>query len=177
MSARNLFLIKLYKEEDVTYIYNQLYEYMENNKFGIKFEPKNYYDEILNLLDCNKNYFIVTDDKENIECDEIFEDNDAFKYASAFSKREFQTKESEFLFNKLSFLDEIINIIFRNMNVESLEVYVSEQYSISLKDYSEVVDVINHKFVDALLESYNPTKKHNYYGMKTKKFIIKKINV
>ena len=85
MSARNLFLIKLYKEEDVTYIYNQLYEYMENNKFGIKFEPKNYYDEILNLLDCNKNYFIVTDDKENIECDEIFEDNDAFKYASTFS--------------------------------------------------------------------------------------------
>jgi len=43
-----------------------------------------------------------------------------------------------------------------------------------LEDYSEVIDVINHKFVDALLESYNPTKKHNYYGMKTKKFIVKK---
>ena len=44
---------------------------------------------------------------------------------------------------------------------------------------TEVVDgardfrLMNRKFVDALLESYNPTKKHNYYGMKTKKFIIK----
>lgn len=64
MSARNLFLIKLYKDEEGRYIYNQLYEYMKNNKFGIKFEPKNYYDEILKLLNCNRNYFIVTDDKK-----------------------------------------------------------------------------------------------------------------
>lgn len=174
MSARNLFLIKLYKEEDVRYIYNQLYEYMKNNKFGIRFEPKNYYDEILKLLNCNKNYFIVTDDKENIECEEIFNDNDAFEYASAFSKKEFQTKEKEYLVNKLNFLDEIIKIIFQNDNVKLVEVYLSDQYSILLEDYSEVVDVINHKFIDALLESYNPTKKHNYYGIKTKKFIIKK---
>lgn len=174
MSARNLFLIKLYKDEDVRYIYNQLYEYMQNNKFGVKFEPKNYYDEILKLLNCDKNYFIVTDDKENIECEEIFNDNDAFEYASAFSKKEFQTKEKEYLVNKLNFLDEIIKIIFQNDNVKLVEVYLSDQYSILLEDYSEVVDVINHKFIDALLESYNPTKKHNYYGMKTKKFIIKK---
>lgn len=174
MSARNLFLIKLYKEEDVRYIYNQLYEYMKNNKFGIKFEPKNYQDEILKLLNCNRNYFIVTDDKENIECEEIFNDNDAFEYALAFPKKEFQTKEKEYLYKKLSFLDEIIKILFLNNNVESVEVYLSEQYSILLEDYSEVIDVINHKFVDALLESYNPTKKHNYYGMKTKKLIIKK---
>ena len=174
MSARNLFLIKLYKEEDVRYIYNQLYEYMKNNKYGIKFEPKNYYDEILKLLNCDKNYFIVTDDKENIECEEIFNDIDAFEYASAFSKKEFQTKEKEYLVNKLNFLDEIIKIIFQNDNVKLVEVYLSDQYSILLEDYSEVVDVINHKFIDALLESYNPTKKHNYYGMKTKKFIIKK---
>ena len=174
MSARNLFLIKLYKEEDVRYIYNQLYEYMKNNKYGIKFEPKNYYDEILILLNCDKNYFIVTDDKENIECEEIFNDNDAFEYASAFSKKEFQTKEKEYLVNKLNFLDEIIKIIFQNDNVKLVEVYLSDQYSILLEDYSEVVDVINHKFIDALLESYNPTKKHNYYGIKTKKFIIKK---
>ena len=38
----------------------------------------------------------------------------------------------------------------------------------------EVIKEDYDKFVDALLESYNPTKKHNYYGMKTKKFIIKK---
>ena len=173
MSARNLFLIKLFKEEDVRYIYNQLYEYMKNNKFGIKFEPKNYYDEILKLLNCDKNYFIVTDDKENIECEEIFNDTDAFEYASAFSEKEFQTKEKEYLVNKLNFLDEIIKTIFQNDNVKLVEVYLSDQYSILLEDFSEVIDVINCKFVDALLESYNPTKKHNYYGMKTKKFIIK----
>ena len=78
------------------------------------------------------------------------------------------------LVNKLNFLDEIIKIIFQNDNVKLVEVYLSDQYSILLEDYSEVVDVINHKFIDALLESYNPTKKHNYYGIKTKKFIIKK---
>ncbi len=44
-----------------------------------------------------------------------------------------------------------------------------------MDDYSEVIDVINHKFVDALLESYNPTKKHNYYGIK--KILLQKINV
>ncbi len=174
MSTRNLFLIKLHKEEDIRYIYNQLNEYMKNSKFGIKFEPKNYQNEILKLLDCNKNYFIVTDDKKNIECEEIFDDIDAFKYASAFSKKEFQTKEKEYLYSKLNFLDEIIKIIFKNDNVKTVEVYLSDQYSILLEDYSEVIDVINHKFVDALLESYNPTKKRNYYGMKTKKFIIKK---
>ncbi len=126
MSARNLFLIKLYKEEDVRYIYNQLHEYIKNNRFGIKFEPKNYYDEILKLLDCNRNYFILTYDKENIECEEIFNDNDAFKYVSAFPKKEFQAKEKEYLYNKLSFLDEIIKILFLNNNVESVEVYLSD---------------------------------------------------
>lgn len=174
MSARNLFLIKLIIDEDINYIYEQLENYMKSKMFCIKFEPKGYYDDLLDLLGCNKNYFIVTDEKENIECDEIFEDNDAFEYASAFPKKEFQAKEKEYLYKKLSFLDEIIKIIFLNNNVELVEVYLSDQYSFSLEDYSEVVDVINHKFVDALLESYNPTKKHNYYGMKTKKFIIKK---
>ena len=33
MSARNLFLIKLFKEEDVRYIYNQLYEYLADDTY------------------------------------------------------------------------------------------------------------------------------------------------
>ncbi len=174
MSARNLFLIKLKKDEDANYIYNELNDYMKNQRFGIKFEPKNYHDEILNLLDCDKNYFIVTDDKYNMECDEMFDTGDAFEYATLFSKNEFKNKIKDYLYNKLRFLDEIIKIIFQNEAVESVEVYISDQYSFLLEDYSAVVDVLNHNFVSALLERYNPTKKENYYGLRTTKFIIKK---
>lgn len=84
-----------------------------------------------------------------------------------------QKNEKEYLVNKLNFLDEIIKIIFQNDNVKLVEVYLSDQYSILLEDYYEVVDVINHKFIDALLESYNSTKKHNYYGIKIKRIYFR----
>lgn len=41
MSSRSL-LIKLYIDEDSRCIYHQLYEYMQNNKYVIKFEPRSY---------------------------------------------------------------------------------------------------------------------------------------
>ena len=61
-----------------------------------------------------------------------------------------------------------------NDNVETVEVYLSDQYSILLEDYLEEVNVIKYKFVDSLIERYNPTKKHNYYGIKTKNLLYLK---
>ena len=97
MSFRNLFIIKMKNNENVDDIYFMLDKYMKYEKYGIKFEPMNYYDEILNLLHCNKNFFILTNDKIHIECEEIFDIEDAFKYALSFSKTEFEKKEKEYL--------------------------------------------------------------------------------
>ena len=173
MSVRNIFLIKLKKDININLVYNELDEFMMNNKFGIQFEPKNYQNEILELLECNSNYFTLTNDKNSIECEDIFETYDSFEYAISFPKCEFKKREFEFLFNKLNFIDEIVKIILKQENVESIEVYVSDQYSISLNDYSKVIMVSDQKFVKALIESYNPTKKDNFFGIKTVKFIIK----
>ena len=175
MSFRNLFIIKMKNNENVDDIYFMLDKYMKYEKYGIKFEPMNYYDEILNLLHCNKNFFILTNDKIRIECEEIFDIEDAFKYALSFPKKEFEKKEKKYLYRKLCFINEIIKIIFYNDKVDLVEVYISPQFSQLLEDFSLVVNVKNYDFVDALLESYNPTRKCNYFGMKTSKFIINNV--
>ena len=174
MSFRNLFLIKLKKDVNISIIYKHLSEYMLNSNFGICFEPQKYYDEILELLECDKNYFTLTEDKNHIECEAIFDCTDAYIYASSFLKREFKGREREYLYNKLSFIDELLNIIFGHECVEAVEVYISDQYSILLEDFSRVIKVENQRFTDALLVSYEPTKEDKYYGVKTTKFIIKR---
>ena len=174
MSFRNLFLIKLKKDVNISIIYKDLCEYMLNSNFGICFEPQKYYDEILELLECDKNYFTLTEDKNHIECEAIFGCTDAFNYASCFLKREFKKRDIEYLYNKLSFIDELLNIIFGHECVETVEVYISDQYSILLEDFSRVIKVEDHRFTDALIASYEPTKADKYYGVKTTKFIIKR---
>lgn len=174
MSTRNIFLIKLKEDTNINNLYNALNEFMLKNKFGIIFEPKNYQDEFLLKLNCKKNYFSLTENKNCVECEEIFENYDAFKYAITFPKKEFEERQKEFLYNKLGFIDELIKIIFKNNNVELVEVYISTQYSFLLEDYSNSITVNDKKFVDALIKSYNPTKKENCYGLKTTKFIINK---
>ena len=92
MSVRNIFLIKLKKDININLVYSELDEFMMNNKFGIQFEPKNYQNEILELLECNSNYFTLTNDKNSIECEDIFETYDSFEYAISFPKCEFKKR-------------------------------------------------------------------------------------
>lgn len=174
MSFRNLFIIKTKSESNIDNIYKELNEFMRKYIFGIKFEPENYYDVILNLLGCNKNYFTITNDSNSMECEDVFDSFDAHIYATNFPKRDYRKKQEEFLKNQLSFIDDLIKIIFKYDQVEYIDVYISDQYSCTLEDYSRVIEVNDYRFTDLLIESYNSIKKENFYGLKTRKYIVRR---
>lgn len=176
MSARNIFVLKSIDSVNAKRVYDALSAYMQPNKFSIVFEPKGYWDEILNCLDCECNYFTLTEDKEHIECDDIFSTTDSFAFARQFPRKHFNDKEHEFLQNKLACFTDIIKIIFENFNVEVVEVYISDQYSTDLDAFKYCIQVTDEKLTEALIDTYGPTKKEKYFGIKTVKFIMERSN-
>ena len=175
MSGRNLFVIKSEQEINNRCIYDDLYRYMETKKFGIVFEPQEYCDELLNSIDCKRNYFAITDNHSCLECGDLFSTIDSFEFAIKFSKKQFASKEYEYLYQKLAFLNEVIKIVFHDPNVEKIEIYISDQYSTSIEDYTVSCDVTNGDFTKALIKSFEPIESHAYYGMKTMKFLVKNL--
>lgn len=170
MSARNILIIESNKTTDD--IYKKLYNLIKMKECGIIFEPKDYWEPILFQLNCNNNYFTITEDKTTIECGGIFETVTSFEYAITFSKKEFKKREKEFLHRKLSFFDDIIDIIFSDKEVQKVEMYLCTEYSITLDDFDQVIEVNNGRLCDAIIGSYECTKKEKYYGCKTRKFVI-----
>jgi hypothetical protein len=147
---------------------------MKAKDFSIVLEPVGYWDEILNCLDCECNYFTVTENKHVIECEDIFSIKDSFEYARRFPRKYFHDKEHEFLHHKLSFFNDIVQILFEDPNIESLEIYISDQYSTNLDAFDRCIQVVDRKLTEALIGTYQPTKKDKYFGMKTVKFIVER---
>lgn len=174
MSARNLFVLKSNNPIDTKRIYDAVDAYMQPKIYSVVFEPKGYWDEILNCLGCKCNYFTLTEGKEYIECEDIFSIEDAFVYARNFSRQQFRDKEQEFLRQKLLFFNDIVNIIFQDRNVETVEVYISDQYSTDLDAFKCCIQVADEKLTEALIDTYKPIKKEKYFGMKTVKLIIER---
>ena len=119
MSARNLFLIKLYKEEDVTYIYNQLYEYMEKLVEGHVFSSNKY--DVYYVLDKaireDKRDLIVLSSIKPDDDDDVFGAyslclikvvNDIFMHKSIkrFSNREDATRFFKIIIGELVATDD-----------------------------------------------------------------------
>ena len=174
MSARNLFVLKFNKPGDIKRIYSDLNSYMESKEFSVVFEPKGYWDEMLTCLDCESNYFTVTESKRHIECEDIFSTADSFEFARRFPRRDFRNKEHEFLQHKLSFFNDIIQIVFKDVNIQVVELYISDQYSTDCDVFHYCVPVADGNLTEALIATYKSTKKNKYFGMKTAKFIIER---
>jgi hypothetical protein len=172
MSCRNLFVINAKNTKNSHTTYRKLNQYIIDHDFSILFEPKGYWDEILSVFNCNDYYFAVTEDKGIMECDEIFSIVDSFDYAVQFPKKQFKEKEYEFLVAKLSFLNRIVEIVFSDENVESVEFYLSDQYSIDVSDFDYLINVTDKNLTEALIKTYQPSKKANYFGIKTAVFSI-----
>ena len=173
MSCRNVFIIRANSNNNANRIYDKLHEYVKNKNISIMIEPKGYWDEILSLFDCSNYYFSVTEGKGIVECDEIFSTEESYFYACQFPKNQFEKKEYEFLKAKLSFFDSITEIVFSDENVENIEFYISGQYSIYAGDF-EHLNVTDKKLSEALIYSYNPSKKDQYFGIKSVKFLIER---
>ena len=174
MSERNLFILKSNNSIDVKRIYDAVDMYMQPKSFSVVFEPRGYWDEILNCLGCNCNYFTLTESKEHIECENIFSTVDSFAFACKFPRKHFRDKEYEYLQDKLSCFNDIVEIIFEDPNVVAIEVYISDQYSTDLDAFKRCIQVTDGKLTEALIETYEPTKKEKYFGMKTVKFIVER---
>ena len=89
-------------------------------------------------------------------------------------KKNLKWKEAEYLYNKLFFLDDVVELLFEKTDATYIKFYVSDQDSCCLIDYSDVYELDNYDLADAIIKSYEPTKKENYYGQKAALFILKR---
>lgn len=81
--------------------------------------------------------------------------------------------EYNYLMHQFSFLNKFVDAIFQKLNnTISIEFYFSNQYSTTLNSYKPIV-VQKRDLTEAFVQVLQPTKKDNYYGVKTAKFIIK----
>ena len=172
MSCRNVFIVKAKSINNAHCIYKKIAEYIENKSISILFEPKGYWDEMFRILNCNAYYFSVTDGKDIVECEDIFSTEDSFDFAFQFPKNQFRDKEYEFLTRKLSFLNHIVEIIFSDENVESIDFYVTGQYSTNESDFDYLINVTGKNLTEALIKSYSPKENYPSFGMKDAKFVI-----
>lgn len=172
MSCRNVFIIKAKNANNAHSTYRKLAEYVKDLEISIMFEPQGYWDEILSVFNCNTYYFSVTEGNGVVECDDIFSTVDSFDYAIQFPKQQFKEKEHEFLTTKLSFLNRIVEIVLCDKNVECIEFYLSDQYSIDASDFDYLINVLDKNLSEALIKSYAPLKNNRCFGIKTAKFLI-----
>lgn len=177
MSYRNFMIIHTDSLNiSLNNIREDLIEIARKNKIGIHCDIKNYHNELLELLDIKNNYFCISDDFEHIECEDAFSIIEAFEYMISLKlKRKYEREraEKDYLINQFNFLNEFVNLIFSKFsNDVSLEFYFSSQYSLKLEDYRNII-VDNRNLTEAFVQSLQPTKKENYIGVKTVKFLIK----
>ena len=172
MSCRNVFIIRAKNTNNADSIYKKVAEFVKKQKISILFEPQGYWDEILSVFNCNAYYFSVTEGKGIVECDDIFSTEDSFDFAVQFPKNQFEEKEYEFLSAKLSFFNHLVEIVFSDENVESIDFYLSGQYSTEASDFDYLINVTDKNLTEALIKSYDPIKSNPYFGMKTAKFLI-----
>ena len=62
--------------------------------------------------------------------------------------------------------------MFSDENVESVDFYLSGQYSTEASDFDYLINVTDKNLTEALIKSYDPIKNNPYFGMKTAKFLI-----
>jgi len=178
MSSRNLFIINNTGVNNFIRLKNievELVNLANYRKIGIHFNVLGYHDELINLLNIKHNYFCISESFTNIESEDIFSTNDSFEYIYKLklNKTQSEIKEKNLLIKKFTFLNEIINIIFNNLpNISSVDFYISDQYSSTLTSY-QTIEVVDKDLTKALVDSYEPTKKYNYFGLKTVKLVIK----
>lgn len=171
MSFRNLFFIH-FKDINGNIELTEIRNYLSKLKYGFLFKPKNYQDELISKIIDNNFYFSITSHINSIECDDFFDLENAYLRSLLYPKIQQRKKEQEFLKKQFIFLDDVIKLIFTNENVESVEVFISGQFSTELEDYN-TIDIKDRCLSKALVDVYNPTKKDNYIGFKTTKFVIK----
>lgn len=89
------------------------------------------------------------------------------------TKKEREKEEQNYLIEQFSFLNDFVNVIFQKLeNNITIEFYFSDQYSTTLDSYKTII-VQNRNLTKAFVQSLQPTKKDDYIGVKTTKFIIK----
>ena len=170
MSFRNIFVVHC-EENSINSAIEKIRCFLAKLNYGVIYRPENYQDELISKIKDCKEYFTITINPNVVECDELFSLEIAFYQSLFYPKKEQRIKEQEILHKQFLFMDNVIDLIFGELNVYSIEVYISDQVSNCLEDYYEVV--INDRcFSKALANVYEPRKKENYIGFKATKFII-----
>lgn len=177
MSYRNFMIVYTNSINDsLDRLKEDLIEVAKKNNIGIHFNIVGYYNELLEVLNIKDNYFCISDDFEHIECENTFSIVEAFDYMISLKlkeKDEKQKAEKNYLIQKLKFLNEFVELISQTFNNHvSIEFYFSDQYGSTLEDYRSII-VDKRNLTEAFVQSLQPTKKANYIGVKTTKFLIK----
>lgn len=177
MSYRNFMIVYTNSTNNsLDRLKEDLIEVAKKNSIGIHFNIVGYYNELLEVLNITNNYFCISDDFEHIECENTFSIVEAFDYMISLKldgKEEKKRAEKNYLIQKLKFLNEFVELIFQTMdNHVSIEFYFSDQYGSTLEDYRNII-VDKRNLTEAFVQMLQPTKKDNYIGVKTTKFIIK----
>lgn len=174
MSCRNLFVLNFKYNpscEELEQLQILLKQVANQTKIGIHFDINGYYEEMSNLLKLEKNYFFLSDNKEVLECEYLFDLHKAYEFAAQFKRKYFDQKLDEYLVQKFAFCNEFIEVLFRFSFVEQVEFYISTQYSIMLEDF-RLNEVKGRNLLEAFLYSLKPQKREKYFGLKTCKFIV-----
>lgn len=178
MSARNIFIINKasgYGAVELENLKAELNKLALDKNIGIHFNLQSYQDEILKQLTI-KDFFSISDNFDTLETDNLFSTNDSYEAIRHLNLKvnELKLMEEEFLIKKYSFLNDIRDVAFNCFpDSDSLDFYVSNQYCIELTDYEHII-VKNKDLAKAFVDSFKPTKKENYFGLKTLKFELKK---
>lgn len=177
MSYRNFMIVHTdFPNNSLDNIKKELIELARKKNIGIHLNILDYHNELLELLDIKKNYFCISNDFKNVECEAIFSTIEAFEYMISLklrTKKEREKAEQNYLIEQFSFLNDFVNVIFQKLeNNITIEFYFSDQYSTTLDSYKTII-VQNRNLTKAFVQSLQPTKKDDYIGVKTTKFIIK----
>lgn len=176
MSSRNFFIIKKVdesKSSGLEEIAIDLIKFAIHRNIGITFNIRGYHDVILSLLNVTRDYFCVSDNFIFPESDELFSDYDCYLKIKDLPSEQAKIKEKELLLEKFSFLNDIVNMLFKQSNIKAVDFYVSDQDTGLLDDYDEI-EVQDENLTGAFLDMLKPTKRENMFGLKTTKFIINK---
>lgn len=170
MSFRNLFVI--HTNEYSSDMYDNIRRKCESYGYGVLNNPKNYQDELVSkIIDCNY-YFSITNDKNTKECEHIFSVDDVTDEFLHFSKKNLNTYGMKILQEKFCFLDDIVEVIFKDKNVTYIEVFISNQVSNYLEDYCDVI-MDDRLLSKAMADVCIPKKRGDFLGIKTTKFVIR----
>lgn len=75
------------------------------------------------LLKLEKNYFFLSDNKEVLECEYLFDLHKAYEFAAQFKRKYFDQKLDEYLVQKFAFCNEFIEVLFNFLYFHSIFYY------------------------------------------------------